>query len=101
LWKLPILVFEGCQAFPIPLEYVFSWEAHKMALNLAPPEIFLTLRASPYFFHIPFIAIQRTLVGHSGNAWERWKRLIFHWLLAILASFWVSCVIVTTAQFRF
>ena len=44
-------------------------------------EVFPTLRTSPYFFHVPFIAIQRTLVGHSGNEWEMFG---FHSFLTIL-----------------
>ena len=61
-------------------------------------EVFPTLRTSPYFFHVPFIAIQRTLVGHSGNEWEMFG---FHSFLTILASFWASLVIVAATHFEF
>ena len=63
-------------------------------------EVVRTWRTSPYFFHIPFTAIQRILFGHSGNEWER-DMFAFHWFLIILASFWASLVIVAAAHFGF
>ena len=57
------LVFEGLQASPIPLDYVFPWPGtfHKMALKLAPWTISEPLGPPIVSFIFPSLAIQRTL----------------------------------------
>ena len=69
-----------------------------MALNLTLSQrLSLTFHTFPYFFHIPFISFQRTLVGPSGNEWERGNVWFPSFFWTNFSSFWASLVVVAAA----